>query len=123
MLFSGEAEDVKKTLIPKDTQTPFATNLCFASTCVTNGNSLNLVYATGMNTQVGKIAEQLAKESKGGSKLTPMQRGLNKLGGLIAVIAIAVLIIVVVIAILTGYQDPSHPDADPVLAVSHLSLK
>ncbi|XP_055388544.1 calcium-transporting ATPase 1-like [Condylostylus longicornis] len=116
-ILTGESEDVKKSLISKDNETPFATNLCFASTSITNGNCMSLVYATGMDTQVGKIAEQLAKESKGGSKLTPMQRALNKLGGLIAIIAISVLIIIVIIAIVTGYRDPSHPDMDPTLAI------
>lgn len=71
-----------------------------------------------MTTQVGKIAEQLAKESSHGSKLTPLQRNLNKLGGIIGGIAFLILIVIVVIAILTNYRDPSHPDANPYLAVS-----
>lgn len=70
-----------------------------------------------MDTQVGKIAEQLAKESAKGGKLTPLQKGLNKLGGLIGVIAICVLVLIVVIAVLTNYRDPSHPDANQVLSV------
>lgn len=118
MNLAGESEDVKKTLVPLDPQTPFATNLCFASTSVTNGNSLNMVYATGMDTQVGKIAEQLTKAGRGKSRLTPLQKGLNMLGGLIAIIAILVLIVIVIIAILTNYKDPAHPDMNQYLAVS-----
>eukprot|EP01071_Lankesteria_metandrocarpae_P007669 Lankesteria_metandrocarpae@DN4745_c0_g1_i1.p1 len=114
-LLTGESEDVRKTLEPEDKTTPFATNLCFASTSVTNGTGTGLVYATGMDSQVGKIAEQLAKEK--GRRLTPLQKGLNRLGGLIGLIAIGVLVIVVGVAILTDYRDPSHPEADPVLAI------
>lgn len=77
-----------------------------------------MVYATGMDTQVGKIAEQLTKAGRGKSRLTPLQKGLNMLGGLIAIIAILVLIVIVIIAILTNYKDPAHPDMNQYLAVS-----
>lgn len=115
-LLTGESEDISKTLRAKDYDTPFATNLCFASTIVTNGSGRGLVFATGMETQVGRIAQQLKKAGEG-SRLTPLQRGLNRLGGMIGLIAICVLIIVVVVAILTGYRDPAHPDADPAFTV------
>ncbi|EPT25301.1 P-type ATPase4, putative [Toxoplasma gondii ME49] len=115
-LLTGESEDISKTLRAKDYDTPFATNLCFASTIVTNGSGRGLVFATGMETQVGRIAQQLKKAGEG-SRLTPLQRGLNRLGGMIGLIAICVLIIVVVVAILTGYRDPAHPDADPVFTI------
>ncbi|PFH31327.1 putative P-type ATPase4 [Besnoitia besnoiti] len=115
-LLTGESEDISKTLRAEDYDTPFATNLCFASTIVTNGSGRGLVFATGMDTQVGRIAQQLKKAGEG-SKLTPLQRGLNRLGGMIGLIAICVLIIVVVVAILTGYRDPAHPDADPVFTI------
>lgn len=115
-LLTGESEDISKTLRAKDYDTPFATNLCFASTIVTNGSGRGLVFATGMETQVGRIAQQLKKAGEG-SRLTPLQRGLNRLGGMIGLIAICVLIVVVVVAILTGYKDPAHPDADPVFTI------
>lgn len=115
-ILTGEPEDVKKTLEAVDRDEPFATNMCFASTSVTNGNGRGLVVATGMETQVGRIAEQLKRAGKG-SRLTPLQRGLNKLGCLIGVLAICVLIIVVVVAIVTGYRDPAHPDKSQVLTI------
>lgn len=115
-ILTGESEDVKKTLVAKDVTTPFATNMAFASTIVTNGSGKGLVIGTGMATQVGRIADQL-RDAGTGSKLTPLQRGLNKLGGLIGIFAICVLIVIVIIAILTNYRDPAHPDADPVLTI------
>eukprot|EP00918_Siedleckia_nematoides_P090869 GHVU01199715.1.p1 GENE.GHVU01199715.1~~GHVU01199715.1.p1 ORF type:complete len:472 (+),score=82.12 GHVU01199715.1:2255-3670(+) len=115
-ILTGESEDVRKGLLAKDTSTPFATNMCFASTSVTNGKGRGIVVFTGMNTQVGRIAEQLKKASKG-SKLTPLQRGLNKLGGIIGAFAVCVLIVVVLVAVLTNYRDPTHPDTDPILQI------
>lgn len=116
-ILTGEPEDITKTLQPKDPDAAFSSNMCFASTSVTNGTGKCLVVATGMETQVGRIAQQLAKASKSSSQLTPLQKGLNKLGGLIGILAIAVLILIVVVAILTNYKDPSHPDANPTLSI------
>eukprot|EP01069_Polyplicarium_translucidae_P003123 Polyplicarium_translucidae@DN2218_c0_g1_i4.p1 len=116
-LLTGESEDIKKTLKPKDATSPFATNLCFASTSCTTGSGKALTFATGMETQVGRIAKQLAKESSKGSRLTPLQRALNKLGGIIGIMAICVLVVIVIVAVVTDYHDPSHPDADPVLQI------
>ncbi|CDJ57747.1 P-type Ca(2+)-ATPase, putative [Eimeria maxima] len=110
------SEDVAKTVSAVDGDAPFASNLCFASTIVTNGSGKCLVYATGMETQVGRIATQL-KKAGAASRLTPLQRGLNRLGGLIGLIAICVLVVIVVVAVLTGYRDPAHPDSDPVFTI------
>ncbi|OEH74329.1 hypothetical protein cyc_04291 [Cyclospora cayetanensis] len=112
----GESEDVTKTVAAADGDAPFATNLCFASTIVTNGSGRCLVFATGMETQVGRIATQL-KKAGAASRLTPLQRGLNRLGGLIGIIAICVLVVIVVVAVLTGYRDPAHPDSDPIFTI------
>lgn len=54
-VFTGESEDVAKTISAVDGDAPFATNLCFASTIVTNGSGECLVYATGMETQVRAV--------------------------------------------------------------------
>ncbi|KAI4835643.1 non-SERCA-type Ca2 -transporting P-ATPase [Plasmodium brasilianum] len=115
-LLTGESEDIKKGLIPDDYTTPFSTNLCFATTSVTNGSGKGIVISTGLDTQVGKIASQLKKSSKG-SKLTPLQIALNRLGGLIGLIAIVVLIIIITLAVLINYRDPAHADKDPILAI------
>ncbi|EDL46865.1 P-type ATPase4, putative [Plasmodium vivax] len=115
-LLTGESEDIKKTLTPDDYTTPFATNLCFATTSVTNGSGKGIVTATGLNTQVGKIASQLKRSSKG-SKLTPLQVALNKLGGLIGLIAIIVLVFIISLAVLINYRDPAHADKDPILVI------
>ncbi|SCN59014.1 non-SERCA-type Ca2+-transporting P-ATPase, putative [Plasmodium chabaudi adami] len=115
-LLTGESEDIKKTLVPADYTTAFCTNLCFATTSVTNGCGKGIVISTGLNTQVGKIASQLKKSSEG-SKLTPLQVSLNRLGGLIGLIAIIVLMLIITLAILIDYKDPAHADKDPLLVI------
>eukprot|EP00915_Cephaloidophora_sp_WS-2016_P011999 GHVH01017459.1.p1 GENE.GHVH01017459.1~~GHVH01017459.1.p1 ORF type:complete len:1279 (+),score=199.22 GHVH01017459.1:194-4030(+) len=136
-LLTGEPDDMKKMLIAKDGDAPFASNLAFSSTSVTAGKGLGLVLHTGMQTQVGKIAVQLqsAGKKKTGEKgpwyrcgrpknssLTPLQVALNKLGGIIGLFAICILVIIVVVALVTDYEDPSHPDQDRVLGIVMLAV-
>ncbi|CEM38216.1 unnamed protein product [Vitrella brassicaformis CCMP3155] len=114
-LLTGESEEVRKTLTVDDPDEPFAKNMCFASTSVTNGNGKGIVCTTGMQTQVGIIAQHLKAES--GSKLTPLQQALNKLGGIIGVMSICVLIVVVLVAVFTNYRDPAHPSQNWILGI------
>ncbi|KAH8738870.1 P-type ATpase involved in cation transport [Cryptosporidium ryanae] len=116
-LLTGESEDVLKNLVNTDLQSPFPTNLCFASTAVTNGTGKAIVVLTGMNTQIGRIAQQLKLAQSSSSNGTPLQIGLNRLGGFIGFMSLFVLIIIVIVALLTNYKDPSHPNSNPVFGI------
>ncbi|ORM39365.1 Calcium-transporting ATPase [Babesia sp. Xinjiang] len=120
-LLTGESEPVKKQLVAEDLHSPFATNLCFASTSVVSGSAKGIVVTTGMETQVGHIAMQLKKASSG-SDLTPLQASLNSLGGVIGLISIGVLISIIIVAVATGYEDPTRPDTNRVLAIVLLAV-
>jgi magnesium-transporting ATPase (P-type) len=103
---TGESEPVHKVLAPEDLDSPFAHNMCFASTMVVNGVGRGIVVKTGMKTEVGKIAEGV-KEKK---SATPLQLALERLGGFIGAMASAVLVGVVIFAWLVDYNDPAHPN-------------
>ncbi|UKJ88093.2 cation ATPase [Theileria orientalis] len=120
-LLTGESVDVKKSTISEDMDSPFSTNLCFASTSVVSGFGKGIVVNTGMNTQVGKIAKQLKKASET-SKITPLQRGLNRLGGTIGIISTLVLVTIVVVAILTKFDDPTRPNTNRTLSIVLLAV-
>ncbi|KAK2195714.1 bifunctional P-type ATPase [Babesia duncani] len=120
-LLTGESLPVKKTLKAIDMDSPFSSNLCFASTSVIAGSAKGIVVNTGMNTQVGKIAAQLKKAAEGG-KMTPLQHGINRLGGTIGMISAMVLVTIVIVASLTGYEDPTHPDASRILSIVLLAV-
>jgi potassium/sodium efflux P-type ATPase len=59
-------------------------NLVFAGTSVVSGNGLAVIIATGMSTEIGKIATltQSVKE-----ELSPLQKEINKLTQIIAIVA------------------------------------
>ena len=61
-------------------------NMVFASCVITAGNGIAVVVATGMQTEIGRIADSL----KGGKRTkTPLQKRLDGLGRIISYVAIA----------------------------------
>ena len=121
-LLTGESEEVRKVLVVDDLDEPFAKNMCFMSTSITNGRGKAIITATGMRTQVGQIAFQLNTAKKEGNKLTPLQMALNRLGGIIGSIAVVVLILIVVIAYLKGYEDPDEPGENKILVLVKVAV-
>lgn len=72
-------------------------NMAFMSTNVTNGRGEGIVVATGMNTQIGKIAGMISKSKK---EMTPLQHRLADLGRLLSFIAVGLCILLFVIAVI-----------------------
>lgn len=72
-------------------------NLLFSSTFVTYGRGKGIVIATGMNTEVGKIAKLLLTTK---DKLTPLQIKLNYLGRWIGYICIGICAVVFLMQLL-----------------------
>lgn len=90
---TGESIPVKKENIALKENTAVADrkNMTFAGTIATKGHAKAIVTATGMKTEIGKIAGMI-QETK--SPPTPLQKKLKHLGGFLAVsvVLIAVLI-------------------------------
>ncbi|KAI5897064.1 potassium/sodium eff [Schizophyllum commune H4-8] len=68
-LLTGESVPVAKTIEPLDDhalEMPIGdrTNLCYSSTVVTKGRGTGVVIGTGMNTQIGRIAEAMNKKPR-----------------------------------------------------------
>ena len=102
---TGESVPSEKdaSLILTDPKTPLGdrTNIGFMSTLVTNGRGVGVVVETGMNTEVGQIANIINTEEK--SK-TPLEIRLNQLGKTLGKIAIGICIFIFVIAMLQGRE-------------------
>lgn len=74
-------------------------NMVFMSTLVTRGSGLGLVVETGMNTEMGKIADLIQSTEE---METPLQRRLEQLGKILVVLALALTALVVVTGIWHG---------------------
>ncbi len=74
-------------------------NMSYMGTIVTQGRGLALVVATGMNTELGKIADLIQQVKQ---EQTPLQRRLDTLGKNLAVIGVVIAILIFILGILRG---------------------
>lgn len=98
---TGESEPVRKTTAPLDGDLPLAdrSNIVHAGTLVVRGRGEMIVTATGMSTEVGRIAWMLASTPQ---PRTPLQIQLDGTGRRIAAIGIAAVLVYSVAAALRG---------------------
>lgn len=75
------------------------TNMAYASSIVSYGNGIGVVVATGMNTEVGKIAGML---DSGNELETPLKQKLNAVGKRLSVVGIIVCILIFIIGLTYG---------------------
>jgi Ca2+-transporting ATPase len=75
-------------------------NCGYMSTVVTYGRGLAVVAATGMETEIGKIATMLSNTE---TELTPLQKTVSELGKTLAIIALFVVTVIFIIQILRGW--------------------
>lgn len=87
--------------ITDSTETPLGDRLnsAFMSTLVTNGRGVGVVVATGMQTEVGKIAGIINEE---GETKTPLEKRLDELGKTLGKIAVGVCLLMFAIAYFQG---------------------
>lgn len=90
---TGESTNVDKKDEVINGEVPLAdrTNMVFSGSLVTYGRALVAVTATGMNTEIGKIASLMnaAKEKK-----TPLQISLDKFSKMLATVIIIICVVV-----------------------------
>ncbi len=134
---TGESVPVEKTsnVIIENTQREITIseqkNMVFSSTIVTNGRANFVVSRTGMNTEVGKIAELLQTQLE---LDTPLNRKLKKFGKQISIIILFICVIIFFLkllrqeTILTAFivsislAVAAIPEGLPVVVTSTLAL-
>ena len=79
-------------------------NMLFSSSLITYGRGKAVVVETGMNTEVGKIADIINTAEDQG---TPLQKKLDKLGKTLGIVALAICAVIFVIGLLYG-KEPIH---------------
>lgn len=98
---TGESLPSQKTTVPIEDEAGIGdrTNMAFGSTSVTYGRGKGVVVATGMNSEVGKIAAMI--QSVPDTK-TPLQLRLDRLGKFLGIAAISICALIFVVGILYG---------------------
>ncbi len=100
-VLTGESQPLAKEIVTLNAKTALADrkNMAYTSTIVVNGRARALVTATGMHTEVGKIAHLLEEAPE---KVSPLQKNLQGLGKNLSLIIVGVIIIVFVVGIALG---------------------
>ena len=101
-VLTGESAPVEKVVADLDeADLPLGDrrNMVFAGTLVTYGRGRALVTATAGQTEFGKIAGELAGVETG---RTPLQESLDRMGRLLAVVALGVVMLIVGLGLLRG---------------------
>jgi Ca2+-transporting ATPase len=101
---TGESQPVDK--LPqalRDENAPLGdrSNMLFLGTAVTYGRGTAVVVETGMNTQLGRIAELIQTVS---SEKTPLQKRMDELGSVLIKAAVIVMGLALVIGLISGQQ-------------------
>ncbi len=130
---TGESMPIDKSTEPIDKenlQPADQLNMAFKGTLVANGRAKGLVVATGMSTELGKIADLLQEKQPP----TPLQDRMKRFGKLISFVIIGICILLFGLGMLRG-EDPlpllllsvslavaAIPEALPALITIALSL-
>ncbi|UCG25108.1 MAG: HAD-IC family P-type ATPase, partial [Chloroflexota bacterium] len=99
---TGESEPVDKVLeAPRGDNLAIGDrfNMVYMGTSVTYGRGSVVVVDTGMNTELGHIAELIQGVEE---EQTPLQRRLDRLGKTLAVVAMAIIALVILTGLLRG---------------------
>ena len=101
---TGESVPVSKGAIdslPEETVLGDRKNMVISSTVITNGRATCVVTATGMETEVGRIANMLMNEEDGE---TPLQKKMTEISKTLSIVCLAVCAVMFVVGLL--YQRP-----------------
>ncbi len=98
---SVPSEKNAETVVAEDAPLGDRSNMLFAGCSVTYGTATAVVTATGMDTEMGKIANLLDAEEEG---QTPLQEKLAQLGKYLGILALVVCGIIFVVGLSNGLE-------------------
>ena len=102
---TGESLTIEKSVqsLAIDTLLADRKNMAFMGTCVASGRAVGVVVSTGMNTQLGRIASDIASSD---TPKTPLELKLESLGKFLGFIALIVAVLLVSIEMIIAYGNP-----------------
>ncbi len=95
------AIDKKEDKIENDKKVPLAdrTNMLYSGSSVVYGRGEAVVVATGMNTELGKIAKAISSQK---AEITPLQKKMNELSKILSVLVVIIAIVMFIVGYLSG---------------------
>jgi Ca2+-transporting ATPase len=100
---TGESEPVEKWQAALDDQDDISlgdqVNMAFMGTAVVHGHGRAVITATGMHTELGRVAGMIQEQEE---EATPLQRRLDRLAGHLALAALALVLFMVLLGFVRG---------------------
>ena len=93
---------VSEDSLPPETLLADRKNMLYMGTTISTGRAVGIVTATGMKTELGKIASDIAEAA---TPKTPLEHKLESLGKFLGFIALIVAALIVSIALILTYVD------------------
>jgi Ca2+-transporting ATPase len=117
---TGESFPVDKslTLLPLDVAVGDRRNVVFAGTTVTYGRGKAIVTSTGMNTEFGKIAEQVSTVRR---EASPLEKRTAEIGRWLGLIALGVCGVAIVVSIARAWMG-NQLNVELVLTMSMFAI-
>ena len=96
---TGESRAIKKDNldITEEKELYERKNMVYAGCNITNGHAFAVVCATGMNTELGKIATSLTNKK---SDITPLQKKVNQISKVLTYIIMGIIVLMMIIGLL-----------------------
>ncbi len=88
-------------------------NMVYMGSTVSYGRGKAVIVAAGMDTEMGKIADVLAKTSEGD---TPLQKKLGELSKILSILVLAICVVIFLLGIGKEFLDTKTVTLDTVLA-------
>ncbi len=100
---TGESSSVEKTIsaLPATISLADRTNMVYASSGIVGGNAKAVVTTTGMNSEVGKIAQMIQETPR---TATPLQKRMKQLGTYLSLSVVVVAIVTLLAGLMTGKE-------------------
>lgn len=92
-------KQVEKIVTDKKISLGDRKNMAYSGSSVVYGRGEAVVVATGMNTELGKIAEAISNQKV---EITPLQKRINELSKVLSIIVVAIAIIMFIVGYLEG---------------------
>ncbi len=105
---TGESTPVEKdadTILPNESTIGERANMVFMGTNIVAGKARGVVAATGMESELGRIAGFLQTEER---EPTPLQKRLEELGRVLIVACLALVAIIFVLQLFRGESSRAH---------------
>lgn len=118
-MLTGESEPVNKSIdrLEEDCSVGDRVNMVYSTSMVVNGRARFVCTSTGMNTEIGKIADLLDNTE---IKQTPLQSNIEKFSKKLGIAILAICLFIFVVEVMRALTHPNSGDIKMVILNSFI---